>query len=107
MAIYQPTPGFKGRTFKLCVLTRWDFNLCVHSFPLRGFLREKFFFIDSVVITYEGKISFDASPPLGIYVFNKSVLDFSFEPQPRASRCNVMAGVRAQNKAGQVTKRIP
>ena len=26
MAIYWPTPGFKGRTFKLCVLTRWNFN---------------------------------------------------------------------------------
>ena len=24
MAIYWPSPGFKGRTFKLCVLTRWD-----------------------------------------------------------------------------------
>ena len=36
MAMYWPTPGFKGRTFKLCVLTRWDFNFCVFSSPLRG-----------------------------------------------------------------------
>ena len=36
MAIYWPTPGFKGRTFKLCVLTRWDFNFRVRSSPLRG-----------------------------------------------------------------------
>ena len=36
MAIYGPTPGFKGRTFKLCVLTRWDFNFCIRSSPLRG-----------------------------------------------------------------------
>ena len=38
MAIYWPTPGFKGRTFKLCVLTRWDrtLNFCVRSSPLRG-----------------------------------------------------------------------
>ena len=36
MAIYRPTPDFKGRTFKLCVLTRWDFNFCVRSSPLRG-----------------------------------------------------------------------
>ena len=35
MAIYWPTPGFKGRTFKLCVLNRWDFNFCVRSSPLR------------------------------------------------------------------------
>ena len=28
----------KGRTFKLCVLTRWDFNFCVRSSPLRGSL---------------------------------------------------------------------
>ena len=35
MAIYWPTPGFKGRTFTLCVLTRWDFNFCVRSSPLR------------------------------------------------------------------------
>ena len=36
MAIYWPTPGLKGRTFKLCVLTRWDFNFCVRSSPMRG-----------------------------------------------------------------------
>ena len=36
MAVYWPTLGFKGRTFKLCVLTRWDFNFCVRSSPLRG-----------------------------------------------------------------------
>ena len=36
MAIYWPTPGLKGRTFKLCVLIRWDFNFCVRSSPLRG-----------------------------------------------------------------------
>ena len=36
MAIYCPTPGFKGRTFKLRVLTRWDFNFCVRSSLLRG-----------------------------------------------------------------------
>ena len=37
MAIYWPTPGFKGRTFELCVLTRWDFNFCVRSSPRREF----------------------------------------------------------------------
>ena len=37
MAVYWPTPDFKGRTFKLCVLTRWDFNFCVRSSPLRGY----------------------------------------------------------------------
>ena len=26
----------KGRTFKLCIITRWDFNFCVRSSPLRG-----------------------------------------------------------------------
>ena len=34
MAIYLPTPGFKERMFRLCVLTRWDFNFCVRSSPL-------------------------------------------------------------------------
>ena len=34
--IYWPTPGFKGRTFKLCVLARWDFNFCVRSSPPQG-----------------------------------------------------------------------
>ena len=29
MAIYSPPPCFKGRTFKLCVLNRWDFNFCI------------------------------------------------------------------------------
>ena len=36
MAIYWPTLDFKGRKFKLCVLTRWDCNFCVRSSPLRG-----------------------------------------------------------------------
>ena len=36
IAIYWPIPGFNGKTFKLCVFTRWDFNFCVHSSPLRG-----------------------------------------------------------------------
>ena len=36
MAIYWPTQGFKGRTFELCVLTRWDFNFCIRSSPLPG-----------------------------------------------------------------------
>ena len=40
MAIYWPTPGFKGRTFKLCVLIRWDFYFCVRSSPLLGFSLE-------------------------------------------------------------------
>ena len=30
-------PGFKGRMFKLCVLTRWDFNFYIHSSPLWGY----------------------------------------------------------------------
>ena len=33
---YIPTPRVKGRTIKLCVLTRWDFNFYVRSSPLRG-----------------------------------------------------------------------
>ena len=36
MAMYWPTPGFKGRMFKLCVLTRWDFNFCTCSSPMQG-----------------------------------------------------------------------
>ena len=36
MAMYRPTAGFKGRTFKLCVFHRWDFNFCVRSSQLRG-----------------------------------------------------------------------
>ena len=36
MATDWPTPGFKGRTFKLCVVTRWDFNFWVRSFQLGG-----------------------------------------------------------------------
>ena len=41
MAIYWRTPGFKGRTLKVCVLSRWDFNFCVHSSPLRGLKTNK------------------------------------------------------------------
>ena len=35
MAVYWPTPGFKGRTYKFCVLNKLDFNFCVRSSPLR------------------------------------------------------------------------
>ena len=38
MAIHWPTPGFKGRTVKFCLLNRLDFNFCVRSSPLRGVL---------------------------------------------------------------------
>ena len=37
MAIYWPSPGFKGRTSKPCFLNRWDFNFCVRSSPLQDF----------------------------------------------------------------------
>ena len=40
MAIYWPTLGFNGRTFKLCVLTRWDFNFCVCGSRLRDWTRK-------------------------------------------------------------------
>ena len=40
MAVYWPTPGYKGRTFKLCVLTRLNFNFCIRSSPLRGNLEK-------------------------------------------------------------------
>ena len=36
MAIYWPTPGFKGRTYKLCALNGLNFNFCVRSSPQRG-----------------------------------------------------------------------
>ena len=34
MAIFWPTPGFKGKTFKLSVLTRWDL-ISASAVPLR------------------------------------------------------------------------
>ena len=45
MAKHWPTPGFTGRTFKPCVLTRWDFNFCVRSSPLRGGCLSAWFFV--------------------------------------------------------------
>ena len=36
MAIFRPTPGFKGITFKLCVLIRWDLNSRVRSSSMWG-----------------------------------------------------------------------
>ena len=35
MAIYGPDPGFKGGTFELWVLNRWDLNFSVGSSPLQ------------------------------------------------------------------------
>ena len=37
MVMYWPTPGFKGKTFQLCVLIREDIDFCVHSSQLRDF----------------------------------------------------------------------
>ena len=53
MAIYWPTPGYKGRTFKLCVLTRWDFNFCIRSSPLRGPGKKKQTFGPVCIIHYQ------------------------------------------------------
>ena len=50
MAIYWLTPDFKGRTFKLCVLTRWDFNFCVRSSPLRESLTVVVVVVVAVVV---------------------------------------------------------
>ena len=36
MATYWHTPDFIGKTFRLCVLNRWDFNFCVQSSPPQG-----------------------------------------------------------------------
>ena len=52
MAIYWPTPGYKGRTFKLCVLTRWDFNFCIRSSPLWGPGKKKQTFGPVCIIHY-------------------------------------------------------
>ena len=38
-------PGFKGRTVKLSVLIRWDFNFCVRSSPLCGYIRAEIIII--------------------------------------------------------------
>ena len=48
MAIFLPTPGFKGRTFKLCVLNRWDFYSCVRCSPLRGALLSLYMFTNNL-----------------------------------------------------------
>ena len=50
MAIYWPTPGFKGRVFELCVLNRLDFNFSVRSSPLR-----ELFFTPSPHTSYTAK----------------------------------------------------
>ena len=34
-SIYGYILTYSRRTFKLCVLTKWDFNFCVHSSPLQ------------------------------------------------------------------------
>ena len=58
MVIYWPTPGLKGRTFKLCVLTRGDFNFCIHSSPLRGLRKKKL----TLLSTFQNATSASASP---------------------------------------------
>ena len=41
MAIFWPTPSFKGKTFELWVINRWVFNFCIHSTPLQGATQQK------------------------------------------------------------------
>ena len=57
MALYWPTPGFKGRmfNFKLCVLTRWDLNFCVCSSPLQGVITA--WCCDSLHISYKDHVT--------------------------------------------------
>ena len=48
MAIYWPTRGYKGRTFKVCVFNRWDFNFSVRCSPLRCWIGEQCSEIDEI-----------------------------------------------------------
>ena len=41
IAVFWPTPGFKGRTVELLIPNRDDLNLCVHNSPLRGYQVKK------------------------------------------------------------------
>ena len=41
MAIFSPTPGFKGRTMELSVLNKWVFNFCIGNIPLGERVLEK------------------------------------------------------------------
>ena len=84
MAIYWPTPDFKGRTFKLCVLTRWDFHLCVRSSPLRGEIKGTLC-RDVRVIKGSGQnIPLPVSPPARIsalssfFFFSSWIIQFNF-----------------------------
>ena len=78
MAIYWPTQGFKGRTFKLCVLNRGDFNFCVRSSPQRGRIISNsssggsssrnssfscVFLIETVSLQQQDLLSSSSSPP--------------------------------------------
>ena len=74
MAIYWPTQGFKGRTFKLCVLTRWDFNFYVRRSPPRESKREVTREQARVYCGFSGKI-----PPHS----SNSIYNIGFYPQFR------------------------
>ena len=82
MALYWPTPGFRGRMFKLCILTRWDFNFCVRSSPARGFSRDK---QTSLTTPKHGRMCFEEVWQTNKLMDASSVQSDSLKPhQPRA-----------------------
>ena len=99
MAIYWPTPGFKGRTFKLCVLTRWDFNICIRSSPLRDsrnrntrFYQIQLFNVHRVTLLWACKIlAKNHHPSPAFVVWNTSVFWRHFRTNLVRSTCTQFA----------------
>ena len=91
MAIYWPTPGFKGRNFKLFVLNRWDFNFCVRSSPLQETSLERMHSWTKVKLSYivDACVSLQL-PPLCSSTARSSSKSLSLKsrtPRRRRSRC--------------------
>ena len=89
--IYWPTPGFKGRTFRLCVLNRWDFNFCVCSSPLRECTMVLVWFEHSVECYLPPLIAADVSRQ-SVHVHHNIFWKFSSKSTSLSLRCLAVAG---------------
>ena len=61
--------GFKGRTFKLCVLNRLDFNFCVRSYPPQGVGKRLRNSSHTLYFSWAGDVAFSEHLCARVFVF--------------------------------------
>ena len=107
IAMYWPTPAFKGRTFKLCDLARWNFNFCVHSSPLRDY-RENIWqvWVNKVetLISVSNSVSISPPPQQPFPLVGGNL--FTIRQCSLATSLICITGMSGENETGRWTSQL-